>query len=180
MILLASFHSSWFWEIKLRPETCFWYLMEANLWEVVFEEGLFLLPFRLAQKVLTHSVSECREMAEGATPVVPSHELLEWAKQDKRRFLHAVYRVGNLDRTIKYVFRLGFIWCLSIGWVSVLPVSHSSFFPRFYTECLGMQLLRKRDVPEEKYSNAFLGFGPEESHFVVELTYSMFNSQFDI
>lgn len=43
-----------------------------------------------------------------------------------------------------------------------------------------MQLLRKRDVPEEKYSNAFLGFGPEESHFVVELTYSMFNSQFDI
>lgn len=44
---------------------------------------------------------------------------------------------------------------------------------RFYTEALGMKLLRKRDVPEEKYSNAFLGFGPEESHFVVELTYSM-------
>lgn len=43
---------------------------------------------------------------------------------------------------------------------------------RFYTECFGMKLLRKRDVPEEKYSNAFLGFGPEESHFVVELTYS--------
>ncbi|KAK6124471.1 hypothetical protein DH2020_041777 [Rehmannia glutinosa] len=41
-----------------------------------------------------------RSMAEGATPVVPSHELLEWAKQDKRRFLHAVYRVGDLDRTI--------------------------------------------------------------------------------
>lgn len=36
-----------------------------------------------------------------------------------------------------------------------------------------MQLLRKRDIPEEKYSNAFLGFGPEDSHFVVELTYSM-------
>ena len=35
-----------------------------------------------------------------------------------------------------------------------------------------MKLLRKRDIPEEKYSNAFLGFGPEESHFVVELTYS--------
>lgn len=35
-----------------------------------------------------------------------------------------------------------------------------------------MKLLRKRDVPAEKYSNAFLGFGPEESHFVVELTYS--------
>ena len=36
-----------------------------------------------------------------------------------------------------------------------------------------MKLLRKRDIPEEKYSNAFLGFGPEASHFVVELTYSM-------
>lgn len=37
-----------------------------------------------------------------------------------------------------------------------------------------MKLLRKRDIPDEKYSNAFLGFGPEESQFVVELTYSMF------
>lgn len=47
---------------------------------------------------------------------------------------------------------------------------------RFYTECFGMKVLRKRDVPEEKYSNAFLGFGPEESHFVVELTYSKFKA----
>lgn len=37
-----------------------------------------------------------------------------------------------------------------------------------------MKLLRQRDIPEEKYSNAFLGFGPEETNFVVELTYSMF------
>lgn len=35
-----------------------------------------------------------------------------------------------------------------------------------------MKLLRKRDIPEEKYSNAFLGFGSELSQFVVELTYS--------
>ena len=44
---------------------------------------------------------------------------------------------------------------------------------RFYTECLGMKLLRKRDIPDERYTNAFLGYGPEDSHFVVELTYSM-------
>jgi lactoylglutathione lyase len=68
---------------------------------------------------------------------------LAWAKKDNRRFLHVVYRVGDLDKTIK-----------------------------FYTECLGMKLLRKRDIPEEKYSNAFLGYGPEDSHFAVELTYS--------
>ncbi|CAI0406885.1 unnamed protein product [Linum tenue] len=83
-------------------------------------------------------------MAESAAaPVAPSAELLEFPKKDKRRMLHAVYRVGDLDRTIQ-----------------------------FYTEGLGMKLLRKRDIPEEKYSNAFLGFGPEDSHFVVELTYS--------
>jgi lactoylglutathione lyase len=35
-----------------------------------------------------------------------------------------------------------------------------------------MKLLRKRDIPEEKYSNAFLGFGSEETNFAVELTYS--------
>ncbi|MBA0695176.1 hypothetical protein Goari_005408, partial [Gossypium aridum] len=80
-------------------------------------------------------------MAQGSA-AVPSTELLEWPKKDNRRLLHAVYRVGDLDRTIK-----------------------------FYTECFGMKLLRKRDIPEEKYSNAFLGFGPEESHFVMELTY---------
>lgn len=45
---------------------------------------------------------------------------------------------------------------------------------RFYAECLGMKLLRRRDIPEEKYTNAFLGYGPEESNFVVELTYSKY------
>lgn len=82
---------------------------------------------------------------------VESESLLDWPKKDKRRFLHAVYRVGDLDRTIK-----------------------------FYTECFGMKLLRKRDVPEEKYSNAFLGFGPEESHFAVELTYNYGVDKYDI
>lgn len=89
--------------------------------------------------------------AEAATPVAPTAELLEWPKKDKRRFLHVVYRVGDLDRTIK-----------------------------FYTEAFGMKLLRKRDVPEEKYSNAFLGFGPEESQFVVELTYNYGVTSYDI
>ncbi|KAL5731220.1 lactoylglutathione lyase [Ranunculus cassubicifolius] len=82
---------------------------------------------------------------------VPAEQVLEFAKTDKRRLLHAVYRVGDLDRTIK-----------------------------FYTECFGMQLLRKRDIPEEKYSNAFLGFGSEESHFVVELTYNYGVDSYDI
>ncbi|KAK0580038.1 hypothetical protein LWI29_035495 [Acer saccharum] len=90
------------------------------------------------------------KMAEAA-PVAPNAEVLEWPKKDKRRLLHAVYRVGDLDRTIK-----------------------------FYTEGLGMKLLRQRDIPEEKYTNAFLGFGPEESNFVVELTYNYGVTSYDI
>ncbi|KAI5079418.1 hypothetical protein GOP47_0004897 [Adiantum capillus-veneris] len=76
---------------------------------------------------------------------------LEWAKTDNKRLLHVVYRVGDLEKTIK-----------------------------FYTECLGMKLLRKRDMPEERYTNAFLGYGPEDSHFVVELTYNYGVDKYDI
>ncbi|CAM6094596.1 unnamed protein product [Calypogeia fissa] len=73
-----------------------------------------------------------------------AESLVEFSKKDKRRLLHVVYRVGNLERTIQ-----------------------------FYTEVLGMKLLRKRDIPQEKYTNAFLGYGPEDTHFLVELTYNM-------
>ncbi|XP_078437174.1 lactoylglutathione lyase GLX1-like [Wolffia australiana] len=88
--------------------------------------------------------------SEGAVPL-SADAALEWSHKDKKRFLHAVYRVGDLQRTIK-----------------------------FYTECFGMKLLRQRDIPEEKYSNAFLGFGPEDSHFVVELTYNYGVDKYEI
>jgi lactoylglutathione lyase len=35
----------------------------------------------------------------------------------------------------------------------------------FYTKLLGMKLLRSRDIPEDKYSNAFLGYAGEETNF---------------
>ncbi|XP_022157589.1 probable lactoylglutathione lyase, chloroplastic [Momordica charantia] len=89
--------------------------------------------------------------AAQASTSASSENILDWVKQDKRRLLHVVYRVGDLDKTIK-----------------------------FYTECLGMKLLRKRDIPEEKYTNAFLGFGPEDSHFVIELTYNYGVDKYDI
>ncbi|KAJ6758428.1 LACTOYLGLUTATHIONE LYASE [Salix koriyanagi] len=69
----------------------------------------------------------------------------------KRRMLHVVYNVGDLDKTIK-----------------------------FYTECLGMKLLRRRDIPEDRYSNAFLGYGPEDTNFTVELTYNYGVDKYDI
>ncbi|TXG62013.1 hypothetical protein EZV62_013376 [Acer yangbiense] len=89
-------------------------------------------------------------MAPTSTAVA-EQSVLEWVKNDKRRMLHVVYRVGDLEKTIK-----------------------------FYTECLGMKLLRKRDIPEERYTNAFLGYGPEDSHFVVELTYNYGVDKYDI
>lgn len=42
----------------------------------------------------------------------------------------------------------------------------------FYTRLLGMRVLRKRDVPAGKYSLAFVGYGEERDHTVIELTYN--------
>jgi lactoylglutathione lyase len=43
---------------------------------------------------------------------------------------------------------------------------------RFYTETLGMKLLRTTDRPEQKYSLAFVGYDNEEKTAVLELTYN--------
>ncbi|CAN4096331.1 unnamed protein product [Withania somnifera] len=104
----------------------------------------------LREKGGSLSISAAGNTAHASTAATQEN-VLEWVKQDKRRMLHVVYRVGDLDRTIK-----------------------------FYTECLGMKLLRKRDIPEERYTNAFLGYGPEDSHFVIELTYNYGVDKYDI
>eukprot|EP00878_Enallax_costatus_P000978 GHUV01001110.1.p1 GENE.GHUV01001110.1~~GHUV01001110.1.p1 ORF type:complete len:315 (+),score=58.46 GHUV01001110.1:162-1106(+) len=75
----------------------------------------------------------------------------DWLKEDQRRMLHAVYRVGDLKK-----------------------------YTDFCTNLLGMKLLRSRDIPEEKYSNAFLGYGPEQTNFAIELTYNYGVESYDI
>lgn len=59
------------------------------------------------------------------------------------RMLHTMLRVGNLDRSID-----------------------------FYTNVLGMKVLRKDDYPDGKFSLAFIGYGDEKDHTVIELTHN--------
>jgi len=42
----------------------------------------------------------------------------------------------------------------------------------FYTECLGMTLLRRKDYPGGEFTLAFLGYGPEATHPALELTHN--------
>ena len=57
------------------------------------------------------------------------------------RYMHTMIRVLDLDKSIA-----------------------------FYTEVLGMTLLRREDYPGGKFTNAFVGYGPEDKEAVVELT----------
>ena len=67
------------------------------------------------------------------------------------RVLHTMIRVGDLDRSIK-----------------------------FYTDVLGMKLLRRKDYPDGKFTLAFVGYGPETEHAVVELTFNWGTGKYDL
>lgn len=60
-------------------------------------------------------------------------------------------RVGNLDRSID-----------------------------FYTRLLGMKLLRRQDYPDGKFTLAFVGYGDEADHTVIELTHNWETEAYDL
>jgi lactoylglutathione lyase len=51
---------------------------------------------------------------------------------------------------------------------------------QFYTEVLGMQLLRQKDYPDGEFTLAFLGYGPESEHTAIELTYNWGVDHYDL
>jgi len=51
---------------------------------------------------------------------------------------------------------------------------------RFYTEVLGMRLLRRRDYPEGRFTLAFVGYGEERDTAVLELTHNWDTSSYEI
>jgi len=67
------------------------------------------------------------------------------------RILHTMLRVGNMQRSLD-----------------------------FYTKVMGMQLLRTTDRPDQKYSLAFVGYGPESEQAVLELTYNYGVETYDL
>jgi lactoylglutathione lyase len=50
----------------------------------------------------------------------------------------------------------------------------------FYTNVLGMKVLRTTDRPEQKYTLAFVGYGDESAHAVLELTYNYGVDRYDL
>ena len=57
------------------------------------------------------SMASTGNVAQASTAAAPEN-VLEWVKKDKRRLLHVVYRVGDLDRTIKYVISYIVMYCV--------------------------------------------------------------------
>jgi lactoylglutathione lyase len=66
------------------------------------------------------------------------------------RLLHTMIRVGDLERSIQ-----------------------------FYTEVLGMELLRRKDYPDGKFTLAFVGYGAESENSVIELTHNWDTDAYD-
>ena len=67
------------------------------------------------------------------------------------KILHTMLRVGDLDKSLA-----------------------------FYTEVLGMRLLRRTDYPEGKFTLAFVGYQEESAGAVIELTYNYGVDRYDL
>lgn len=67
------------------------------------------------------------------------------------RLLHTMIRVGDLEKSIE-----------------------------FYRDVLGMQVLRRNDYPDGQFTLAFVGYGDEAHHSVIELTHNWDSASYDL
>jgi len=67
------------------------------------------------------------------------------------RILHTMLRVGDLEKSLA-----------------------------FYTEVLGMKVLRRKDYPEGRFTLAFVGYQDEAEGTVLELTHNWDTSKYDL
>ncbi len=67
------------------------------------------------------------------------------------RFLHTMLRVGDLEKSVA-----------------------------FYTKGFGMKEIRRRDVPDGKYTLVFVGYGDDDTNTVIELTYNYGVDKYDL
>lgn len=62
----------------------------------------------------------------------------------------------------------------------MLRVKNLEESKKFYTEILGMKVLREKDYPNGKFTLCFLGYGEESGNTVIELTYNWDRSEYDL
>ena len=67
------------------------------------------------------------------------------------RILHAMLRVGDMDRSVQ-----------------------------FYTDVLGMSVLRREEYPDGEFSLAFVGYGDEDNDAVLELTHNWGTDEYEL
>jgi lactoylglutathione lyase len=67
------------------------------------------------------------------------------------RILHTMLRVGDLERSLA-----------------------------FYTEVLGMRLLRRKEYPDGRFTLAFVGYGPESEQAAIELTHNWDTKSYEL
>ncbi len=81
----------------------------------------------------------------------PANSVIGKAPELPDRMLHVMLRVGDLNRSIA-----------------------------FYTERLGMKLLHRHDFPDSRFTLAFVAYGDEKSHTVLELTHNWDQDSYEI
>src|SRR6202050_3017504 len=86
-------------------------------------------------------------------PTGPSDHRAKGREQGRTtmRFLHTMIRVNDLDETLK-----------------------------FYCGAMGMKLLNRKDYPDGKFTLAFVGYGDEKDHTVVELPHNWDTKSYDL